>query len=126
MGQNLAPKQADSGNELPPLPLLSGAKKRKGGEVNRRPTTDHNTIGAEMRFERASISKLISARRSVDRRIGKADWRMANDPMANLARLSTLVDELMEKSASLTKAIDHELAVDERRALRQALLANCR
>ena len=78
-----------------------------------------------MRFERANISKLISTRRSVDRRIGKADWRMANDPMANLARLSTQVDELEAKSAELTKAIDHELAVDERRALRQALLANC-
>ena len=44
--------------------------------------------------------------------------------MANLAYLSTQVDDLAAKSDTLSKAIDHEVAVDERRALRKLMLAN--
>jgi hypothetical protein len=77
-----------------------------------------------MKFDRSPVSKLRSARRSLDRRIAKAEWRMSTDASANLAFLSHQCDEWQVKADTLTKAIDHELAVDERRALRQLLLTN--
>ena len=63
-----------------------------------------------------------SVRRSIERRISKAEWKMANDPMADLARLSERCDRMYEDAAQLTLQIAAELHTDERRTLRQQLL----
>jgi len=78
-----------------------------------------------MRFSRSNLSKLRSRRASIDRRFSKAEWRLAEDPMANTVHLSEMMDKLAAQSAELSRQIDDEQAADERRALRQALLANC-
>ena len=74
------------------------------------------------RFERSELSKLRSTRRSIERRISKAQWRMEHDPSADLARLSTRIDEMCDDASELTLSIAVELHADERRTLRQALL----
>jgi hypothetical protein len=79
-----------------------------------------------VKFARTDLSKLRSQRANIDRKISKAQWRLDNDPLVDTVRMSVLTEALTATSGELTTAIDVEIAVDERRALRQALLANCR
>ena len=67
--------------------------------------------------------KLRSNRASTERQIAKAIWKMENDPMADLARLSERVDGWRIKAASLTATIEANSQQAERRALRKELMA---
>jgi len=66
--------------------------------------------------------QLRSKRASTERQIAKAIWRMENDPMADLARLSERVDGWRAKAASLTITIDGNSQAAERRQLRKELM----
>jgi len=77
-------------------------------------------------FNRSNLSKLTSRRAGVDKRISKAEWRLANDELANTVHLSEMVDKLTAESAKLTAEIGRETQAAERQALRRTLVANCR
>ncbi len=62
-------------------------------------------------------------RAKLDRQISKLIWVMENNPLANLAYLSTKVDKLRLQVRDLDAAIDAHVWAAERRQLRRELLA---
>lgn len=118
-GRSLGTTKPDQSDDItPPLLLRNGVKKKKGGWQPAKPQPTPNRRETPM-----TDMKLRSNRASTERQIAKAIWKMENDPMADLARLSERVDGWRIKAASLTATIEANSQQAERRALRKELMA---